>query len=111
MAATKLQKEYIQFSKRVTKWGMILMTVTVFACLAVIAFCGLDSHAVAAVSSLYTAFVTVLGVTIGAYQGNSSIEKWTKAKYQYDELLKKEDEDDDDSEEVESEETEESDNG
>ena len=25
-----------------------------------------------------------MGITIGAYQGNSSLEKWTKAKYQFD---------------------------
>jgi len=32
----------------------------------------------------------VLGITIGAYQGNSSLEKWTRAKYQYDELMQNE---------------------
>jgi hypothetical protein len=29
-----------------------------------------------------------MGVTIGAYQGNSSLEKWTKAKYQFEEVTK-----------------------
>jgi hypothetical protein len=28
----------------------------------------------------------VLGVTIGAYQGNSTLEKYSKAKYQYEQL-------------------------
>ena len=28
-----------------------------------------------------------MGVTIGAYQGNSSVEKWSKARYQYTEAL------------------------
>lgn len=25
-----------------------------------------------------------MGITIGAYQGNSSLEKWSKAKYQFE---------------------------
>ena len=41
--ATAIEKEYIQFSKKVTSWGMILMTISLMCCLAIIAFCGLDS--------------------------------------------------------------------
>lgn len=30
-----------------------------------------------------------MGITIGAYQGNSSLEKWSKAKYQFELATKK----------------------
>ena len=30
-----------------------------------------------------------MGITIGAYQGNSSLEKWTNARYQFDKTLTK----------------------
>ena len=82
--------EYIQFSKRVTHWGMVSVTLVFLFCLAAITFFINTSEAIHTVASLYTAYVTVMGVTIGAYQGNSSLEKWTKAKYQYEEATKQE---------------------
>ena len=85
--ATALQKDYVQFSKKVTRWGMTLMTVTLMSCLAIIAFCRLDSYAVNAIVSLYTAFSAVLGVIVGTYQGNSTLEKYTRARYNYRELF------------------------
>ncbi len=88
--ATAIEKEYIQFSKKVTSWGMILMTISLMCCLAIIAFCGLDPQAGNAVVSIYTSFSAVVGVIVGAYQGNSSLEKWVKGKYQIDKLLKAE---------------------
>lgn len=80
---TKFQKEYIQFSKRVTSWGMTLMTISLMCCLAIIALFGLEQTAINAVVSLYTAFSAVLGIIVGAYQGNSSLEKYTRARYNY----------------------------
>lgn len=82
---TKL--DYIQYSKKITKWGIILVTAVLCICLASISFCGLPSEAITAITTLYTAYVTIMGVTIGAYQGNSSVEKWSKARYQYTEAL------------------------
>lgn len=83
----KVEKEYIQFSKRVTRWGMILMTFSLMCCLSIIAFCGLGQDSISAIVSLYTAFSTVIGVLVGAYQGNSSLEKWVKGKYKFEEIL------------------------
>ena len=40
----KITTEYIQFSKRVTKWGIILFTATLIICLSLIAFLGLDTY-------------------------------------------------------------------
>ncbi len=77
-----MEKEYIQYSKKVTKWGMTLVGILAAACLALVAFRDMPAYRVSAVVDLYTGFATVLGVTIGAYQGNSSIEKWTRARYQ-----------------------------
>ena len=34
-----------------------------------------------------------IGVTIGAYQGNSSLEKYSRAKYQYENLVQLKDKD------------------
>lgn len=82
-----LDKDYIQYSKRFTKWGMIMIGVVMILCLGIIAFCNLPQYSIQSIVSLYGSFATVLGITIGAYQGNSSLEKWTRAKYQYDELM------------------------
>ena len=87
MSTKNLTFQYIQFSKRVTRWGIILVSIAFVLCLAVIAFRGLQQYAISAIGSLYTAYVTIIGITIGAYQGNSSLEKWTKAKYQYSSVL------------------------
>ena len=78
---------YMQYSKKVTKWAMILITVVVLSCLAIVSFCGLPQNNVQAVVSLFATFSTVLGVTIGAYQGNSTLEKYSSAKYQFENLL------------------------
>lgn len=83
-------KDYIQYSKRFTKWGMIMIGVVMILCLGIIAFCNLPQYSIQSIVSLYSAFATVLGITIGAYQGNSSLEKWTRAKYQYEELMQSE---------------------
>lgn len=85
----KVATEYIQFSKRVTRWGIILVTVTLLICLALITFFGLDTYIVTTIASLYTTYITIMGITIGAYQGNSSLEKWTKAHYKIEQTLNK----------------------
>lgn len=101
MEKHEITHEYIQFSKRVTKWGMILVSSMLFICIAIITFMRLTIEEVEVISRLYTTYVTIMGVTIGAYQGNSSLEKWTKAKYNFEQALntseenKTEDEEDD----------------
>ena len=84
MVANNITVEYIQFSKKVTKWGIVLVTSTLVLCLALITFNDFPQYIISAINSLYTAYITIMGITIGAYQGNSSLEKWTKAKYQFD---------------------------
>ena len=81
--------EYIQFSKRVTYWGIILVSTIFILCLVAVTFFISMPEAISAISTLFTAYITIMGVTIGAYQGNSSLEKWVKAKYQYENLNKK----------------------
>lgn len=88
-----MNKDYVQYSKRVTKWAMILITFVMIACLAIVAFCDMPERNVGAIVSLFTAFSTVFGVTIGAYQGNSSLEKYSRAKYQYENLVQLKDKD------------------
>lgn len=99
-ASHQLTNEYIQFSKRVTKWGMILVSVMLFICLLIITFLHLSIEEVNVISRLYTTYVTIMGVTIGAYQGNSSLEKWTKAKYNFEQALKTKEENDEPVEEL-----------
>ena len=80
-----ITKDYIQYSKRVTRWGIIMVTIAFILCLVSITFFTNQTEAIA---KIYTAYITIMGVTIGAYQGNSSLEKWTKAKYQFEEVTK-----------------------
>jgi hypothetical protein len=49
-SSKKVATEYIQFSKRVTRWGIILVTITLLICLALIAFFGLNTHIVTTIS-------------------------------------------------------------
>ena len=83
----KIATEYIQFSKRVTRWGIILVTITLLICLTLITFFGLDSHRVTMIGQLYTTYITIMGITIGAYQGNSSLEKWANAHYNLEKTI------------------------
>ena len=83
-----ITKDYIQYSKRVTRWGIIMVTVAFILCLVSITFFTNQIEAISTIAKIYTAYITIMGVTIGAYQGNSSLEKWTKAKYQFEEVTK-----------------------
>lgn len=85
----EITTEYIQFSKRVTRWGMILVSLTLLICLVLITFLGLDAHKVTTIGQLYTTYITIMGITIGAYQGNSSLEKWSKARYNLEKAIEK----------------------
>ena len=84
MVTNNITVDYIQFSKKVTKWGIILVTSMLVLCLCLITFNDFPQYIITSINSLYTAYITIMGITIGAYQGNSSLEKWTKAKYQFD---------------------------
>jgi hypothetical protein len=84
----KLTIEYIQFSKRVTRWGMIAASMGLLISIAAILFWHLNAEIAKIIQGLYTAYITIMGVTIGAYQGNSSLEKWSKARYNYEKVFK-----------------------
>lgn len=84
MVTNNMTLDYIQFSKKVTKWGMCLVTSILVLCVCLIAFNDFPQYTITAINSLYTSYITIMGITIGAYQGNSSLEKWTKAKYQFE---------------------------
>lgn len=87
-----ITKEYIQFSKKVTRWGIVLVTSILIICLAVIALFNVDPEVAVTISHLYSAYITIMGITIGAYQGNSSLEKWTKARYNFTKSLEQKEE-------------------
>ena len=84
MVTNDMTIDYIQFSKKVTKWGMILVTIALILCVLLISFNQFQQYTINAITSLYTSYITIMGITIGAYQGNSSLEKWSKAKYQFE---------------------------
>ena len=84
MSTDNMTVDYIQFSKRVTRWGMALVTGVLILCIILITVSNFPQYTINAITSLYTAYITIMGITIGAYQGNSSLEKWTKAKYQFE---------------------------
>ena len=41
-----LDKDYIQYSKRFTKWGMIMIGVVMILCLGIIALCNLPQYSI-----------------------------------------------------------------
>ena len=84
MATNNMTADYIQFSKKVTRWGITLVTIILIICIAAIVFKTFEPYVINAITSLYTSYITIMGITIGAYQGNSSLEKWTRAKYQFE---------------------------
>ena len=67
MNKNKVTNEYIQFSKRVTRWGVILVTCMLIICLSIIAIFNVAPEIAATISHLYSAYITVMGITIGAY--------------------------------------------
>lgn len=83
----QLHSDYIQFSKRVTRWGITLVSIMFIFCVSSITFMSLSATAIQAIGTLYTSYVAIMGITIGAYQGNSSVEKWSKARYDYSQVL------------------------
>lgn len=104
MNENKIANDYIQFSKRVTRWGIILVSCALILCLGIIAIFSVEPEIAATVSHLYSAYITIMGITIGAYQGNSSLEKWTKARYNFSEALNKVEEDENNQDELDNEE-------
>ena len=60
---------------------MILVSLALLFCLASISFCNLSQDAISIIGKLYASYIAVMSITVGAYQGNSSLEKWVKAKY------------------------------
>ena len=84
MVTNDMTIDYIQFSKKVTRWGIILVTIALILCVLLISFNQFQQYTINAITSLYTSYITIMGITIGAYQGNSSLEKWSKAKYQFE---------------------------
>ena len=66
-ATNEITTEYIQFSKRITTWGVMLVTITLILCVSAIVFFSLPIETANIVSRLYSAYITVMGVTIGAY--------------------------------------------
>lgn len=85
MATNKNTSEYIQFSKKVTQWGIIAITVGLFSCIIILTFFHVSDEAITVLSRLYTTYATTLGIIVGAYQGNSTLEKWSKARYNTEE--------------------------
>lgn len=67
MNKNKITNEYIQFSKRVTRWGIILVTCILIICLSIIAIFNVTSEIAVTISHLYSAYITIMGITIGAY--------------------------------------------
>jgi len=89
MATNKNTSEYIQFSKKVTQWGIIAISLGLFLCLLILTIFKVSEEIATILSRLYATYATTLGIIVGAYQGNSTLEKWSKARYnndEYDEL-------------------------
>lgn len=60
---------------------MILSSLLLLCAILVIGFFKLPENIIIIIGKMYASYATIMGVIIGVYQGNSTIEKWSKAKY------------------------------
>lgn len=85
----KNDPNYIQFSKRLTRWALTLCTVAFLFCLLSVVLAGLNQYSTTALVTLYTTFCTVQGVIVSGYHGNSSLEKYQRMKTQVEGVMPK----------------------
>ena len=73
----KAEKEYIAYSKRVTKWSLLGVFILVLVAIALCVFVCCDPNQINAVTSLVQIFATLAGVVVTGYFGRASVENFT----------------------------------
>ena len=82
-----LNKEYIQFSKKLAKWTIISLLAIVFCAYGMISFIELNADQVESVVEIVQAGTVAVGLVVASYMGNSGVEKVVHAKYKMEQTM------------------------
>ena len=91
----ELNKDYIQFSKKLAKWTIISLVFIIVCAYAIISFIGLDAEQVQSVVQIVQAGSVAITLIVASYMGNSGVEKMANAKYSVNKVLNREDDEGD----------------
>lgn len=91
----ELNRDYIQFSKKLAKWTIISLVFIVVCAYAIISFVGLDAEQVQSVVQIVQAGSVAITLIVASYMGNSGVEKMANAKYSVNKILNREDDEGD----------------
>lgn len=81
-----LNKEYIQFSKKLAKWAIISLLAIVFCAYGIISFVDLNTDQVESAVEIVQAGTVAVGLVVASYMGNSGVEKVVHAKYKMEQM-------------------------
>ena len=91
----ELNRDYIQFSKKLAKWTIISLVFIIVCAYAVISFVGLDVEQVQSVVQIVQAGSVAITLIVASYMGNSGVEKMANAKYSVNKVFNREDDEGD----------------
>ena len=91
----ELNRDYIQFSKKLAKWTIISLVFIIVCAYAIISFIGLDAEQVQSVVQIVQAGSVAITLIVASYMGNSGVEKMANAKYSVNKVLNREDDEGD----------------
>jgi uncharacterized BrkB/YihY/UPF0761 family membrane protein len=91
----ELNRDYIQFSKKLAKWTIISLVFIIVCAYAIISFVGLDAEQIQSVVQIVQAGSVAITLIVASYMGNSGVEKMANAKYSVNKVLNREDDEGD----------------
>lgn len=91
----ELNRDYIQFSKKLAKWTIISLVFIIVCAYAIISFVGLDAEQIQSVVQIVQAGSVAITLIVASYMGNSGVEKMANAKYNVNKVLNREDDEGD----------------
>ena len=91
----ELNRDYIQFSKKLAKWTIISLVFIIVCAYAIISFVGLDAEQIQSVVQIVQAGSVAITLIVASYMGNSGVEKMANAKYSVSKVLNREDDEGD----------------
>ena len=80
-----MRTKLLQHSKRLTVIAFVAYGCIALLSMAAICILGLDAEQITAIVSIYNGAMTLCGVVITGYMGNSGIEKYSAYKYRLEE--------------------------
>lgn len=91
----ELNRDYIQFSKKLAKWTIISLVFIIVCAYTIISFVGLDAEQIQSVVQIVQAGSVAITLIVASYMGNSGVEKMANAKYSVNKVLNREDDEGD----------------